>query len=69
MGGFGNDGPAQRGALLYLEERLDDPDRLAVHLDDGLEVVDLQHAVPGAAAQLRVDVSLEARKIHGDQGV
>src|SRR6266536_2444426 len=63
-----DDGPAQRRPPLDFEHGLEDLDRFPIDLDDRFELAHLEHAVPRAAAQLRVDVGLEAREEHRYQG-
>src|SRR6185503_4814898 len=63
--GFRHDGPVERRALADLEPRAEHADLAAVDFDDGLEVVELDDAVPCATPELEGDIRLQTSEQQG----
>jgi len=56
------DGPPLRGPLLNLEPRAQHPDFAVIHFDNCLQVIELDDAIPRAAAELQRDIGLQSRE-------
>ena len=62
--GARHDGPFPRRRIRHLKEGTDDCDGCPFHIDDGGEALGLDEAVPGAATQVAVHISLKTSPHH-----
>jgi hypothetical protein len=66
--GRGHDAPALRRPLLNLEPRPQHADFAAIDLDNCLEIIEFEDAVPCATTELQRDIGLQTSEQKGHHG-